>query len=66
MAERAGRLLLSPPGLCVDNGAMIAYAGELLARHGFSHELDMEAIPRGSAMPEDLRQSGQTGCADFS
>jgi hypothetical protein len=37
---------------------MIAYAGELLARQKFCHDLDMEAIPRGVGMPDDLRQYG--------
>jgi N6-L-threonylcarbamoyladenine synthase len=59
MEKRAGRLLLPPPRLCTDNGAMIAYAGELLMRHGFDHDLDMEAIPRGAGMPDDLRRHGQ-------
>jgi len=65
MAERAGRLLLPPPHLCTDNGAMIAYAGELLARHGLGHGLDMETIPRGISVPDDLRQYGAQ-CSDFS
>jgi N6-L-threonylcarbamoyladenine synthase len=66
MEKRAGRLLLPPPHLCTDNGAMIAYTGELLIRHGFRHGLDMEAIPRGLAVPDDLRQAGQETFADFS
>jgi N6-L-threonylcarbamoyladenine synthase len=66
MEKRAGRLLLPPPHLCTDNGAMIAYAGELLIRHGLGHDLDMEAIPRGVGMPDDLRQYGQRAFADFS
>jgi len=66
MEERAGRLLLPPPHLCTDNGAMIAYAGEVLARHGFGHDLDMATIPKGSAVPDDLRQYGQEPFADFS
>lgn len=41
---------------CCDNGAMIAYAGWLLAKHGFSHDLDMEAIPRGRNIPDDMRR----------
>jgi N6-L-threonylcarbamoyladenine synthase len=56
MEERTGRLLAPPPHLCTDNGAMIAYAGELLARREFGHELDMEVIPRGSGIPDDLRK----------
>ena len=66
MEERAGRLLLPPPHLCTDNGAMIAYTGEVLARHGFAHDLDMETIPRGSGVPDDLRKYGQAPFADFS
>ena len=56
MAERSGRLLLPPPHLCTDNGAMIAYAGELLIRRKLGHDLDMEAIPTGAGMPDDLRR----------
>jgi N6-L-threonylcarbamoyladenine synthase len=66
MEERAGRLLIPPPHLCTDNGAMIAYAGELLARHGLGHALDMETIPRGVNIADDLRQFGQNTFADFS
>ena len=66
MEERAGRLLLPSPHLCTDNGAMIAYAGELLARHGFYHALDMETIPRGVSVPDDLRQDGQKTLAGYS
>ena len=66
MEKRAGRLLLPPPHLCTDNGAMIAYTGELLARHGFRHDLDMEAVPRGVGVPDDLRRYGQEAAADFS
>jgi N6-L-threonylcarbamoyladenine synthase len=58
--------LLPPPYLCTDNGAMIAYAGELLTRHGLCHDLDMEAVPRGVAVPDDLRQHGRKTFADFS
>ena len=60
MEERAGRLLLPPPHLCTDNGAMIAYAGELLTRLMLGHALDMEAVPSGTGIPDDLRQYG--GC----
>jgi len=66
LKERAGRLLLPPPHLCTDNGAMIAYAGAELARYGFGHDLDMEAIPRGSNMPDDLRRYEQETFVDFS
>ncbi|MDR1856157.1 MAG: tRNA (adenosine(37)-N6)-threonylcarbamoyltransferase complex transferase subunit TsaD [Desulfovibrio sp.] len=51
------RLLVPSPPLCTDNGAMIAYAGWLLGREGFFHDPDMEAIPRGRRIPEDMRQA---------
>jgi N6-L-threonylcarbamoyladenine synthase len=66
MKERAGRLLLPPPHLCTDNGAMIAYAGELLTRHGLYSDLDMEASPRGACIPDDLRRHGQETFTNFS
>jgi N6-L-threonylcarbamoyladenine synthase len=34
---------------------MIAQAGYLLAREGFSHGLEMETIPRGRKMPDDMK-----------
>ncbi len=40
-------------GLCTDNGAMIAYLGERLVVEGYRHGLDLEAIPRGQAVPND-------------
>ncbi|MDL2267492.1 tRNA (adenosine(37)-N6)-threonylcarbamoyltransferase complex transferase subunit TsaD [Desulfovibrio sp. OttesenSCG-928-G15] len=42
--------------LCTDNGAMIAYLGWLLAADGFGHDLSMEAIPRGRAIPDDMHK----------
>ncbi len=49
------KLVLTLPelSLCTDNGAMIAYAGWRLAQAGYSHGLDMEAIPRGRVVPLD-------------
>lgn len=62
MAEVAGeagvRLILPEPSLCTDNGAMIAYAGWLLARAGCRHGLDLEAVPRGRAIPDDWAVCG--------
>lgn len=54
MCEKFG-LKLTLPGLnlCTDNGAMIAYAGNLLAGEGYFHGLDLEAVPRGRAVPFD-------------
>lgn len=58
MAELAdGRgLQLLLPGfeLCTDNAAMVAYAGELLARAGLRHGADLEAVPRGRPVPWDF------------
>ncbi|GAB6035993.1 tRNA (adenosine(37)-N6)-threonylcarbamoyltransferase complex transferase subunit TsaD [Fundidesulfovibrio butyratiphilus] len=57
MAELADalavELVLPSPALCTDNASMIAFLGERLARQGCRHGLDMEAIPRGRAVPRD-------------
>lgn len=53
MRKRGGRLLIPAPRFCMDNGAMIAYAGYLLAQKGLRHGLDLEAIPRGRQIPDD-------------
>lgn len=54
VAESKGLVLTLPDlALCTDNGAMIAYAGWQLASAGYSHELDLEAIPRGRVVPLD-------------
>jgi len=59
VASAAGvRLTLPSPGLCTDNGAMIAYAGWLLTREGYSHSLDLEAVPRGHVVPLDWAVCG--------
>ncbi len=58
MEKRGGELLLPPPDLCTDNGAMIAYAGELAAEAGLAHKLDMECIPRGKPLPDDAQRCG--------
>ncbi|WP_320175717.1 tRNA (adenosine(37)-N6)-threonylcarbamoyltransferase complex transferase subunit TsaD [Maridesulfovibrio sp.] len=46
-------LVLPSMHLCTDNGAMIAYAGYLMASAGCRHDLDLEAIPRGRVVPSD-------------
>ncbi|WP_319759621.1 tRNA (adenosine(37)-N6)-threonylcarbamoyltransferase complex transferase subunit TsaD [Maridesulfovibrio sp.] len=46
-------LVLPPMHLCTDNGAMIAYAGYLMAEAGCWHDLDLDAIPRGRVVPCD-------------
>ena len=39
--------------LCTDNGAMIAFAGQFLHEAGYSHDLGIDAIPRGRPIPWD-------------
>lgn len=51
--QKSLRLILPKLSLCTDNGAMIAYAGSLLADVGLSHGLNLEAIPRGRVVPLD-------------
>ncbi|WP_027722745.1 tRNA (adenosine(37)-N6)-threonylcarbamoyltransferase complex transferase subunit TsaD [Maridesulfovibrio zosterae] len=46
-------LVLPSLHLCTDNGAMIAYAGYLMASSGCRHDLNLEAIPRGRVVPCD-------------
>jgi len=54
---KSKRLKLTLPdlSLCTDNGAMIAYAGSLMAEHGLYHGLDLEAVPRGRVVPLDWK-----------
>ncbi|GAB7080707.1 tRNA (adenosine(37)-N6)-threonylcarbamoyltransferase complex transferase subunit TsaD [Megalodesulfovibrio paquesii] len=47
------------PDLCTDNAAMVAYAGALLLASGCHHGLDLEAIPRGRAVPRDYSRHGK-------
>lgn len=54
MRKRGGRMIVPEPELCADNGAMVAYAGWLLGAQGYRHGLDLEAIPRGRRIPEDM------------
>ena len=52
-ADRDIRLILPRPGLCTDNGAMVACLGYLLGTAGKRHDLSLEAIPRGRPIPDD-------------
>lgn len=55
LAAREGKCFYTPsPELCTDNGAMIAYLGWRLAGSGYRHGLDVEAVPRGRRIPEDM------------
>lgn len=56
MRKRGGKFASPPLRLCMDNGAMIAHAGEILINMGYYHELDAEAIPRGRKMPDDYKK----------
>lgn len=54
LAEEHGMEVRLPrPSLCTDNGAMVAYAGWLLAKAGYHHPFDVDAIPRGRKIPWD-------------
>lgn len=50
-------LIFPTPNLCTDNGVMIAVAGSLLAQKGFFHGLEMETIPRGRLIPNDMQRN---------
>ena len=54
MSGRGGRAFIPSGQLCTDNAAMIAHAAWLLGRNGYSHKLNMETIPRGKAIPNDM------------
>lgn len=54
MVERGGSCLIPSPQLCTDNALMTAYAGWLLGNAGYRHNLDMETIPRGKKIPDDM------------
>lgn len=49
-------LFMPPLKLCGDNGVMIAYAGEIFAKAGFGHGLDLASIPRGRPVPADMQR----------
>ncbi|MDR0339237.1 MAG: tRNA (adenosine(37)-N6)-threonylcarbamoyltransferase complex transferase subunit TsaD, partial [Desulfovibrio sp.] len=59
LAQRRGLLFsCPPPALCTDNGVMIAHLGCLLTTAGYGHDLGMEAVARGRAVPDDMRRFG--------
>lgn len=57
MKQTGGQLIMPSPHFCTDNGAMIAYAGWLLGKEGFYHELSLRSIPRGEMIPDDMHCS---------
>lgn len=64
LAAKYGKLFFVPSKeLCTDNGAMVAYLGWQLASQGYAHDLDMEAIPRGRRIPDDMRLISQFNCS---
>ena len=54
MEKRGGHTIMPGRALCTDNAAMVAYASWLIAREGWLHDLRMETIPRGKAIPDDM------------
>lgn len=50
-------LILPSFSLCTDNASMVAYMGEQLVLKGYSHGLDLDAIPRGRKIPQDYLRS---------
>ena len=54
MEKRGGHTIMPGRALCTDNAAMVAYASWLIAREGWQHDLRMETIPRGKAIPDDM------------
>ncbi len=58
MRRHGGRIIMPAPAYCTDNAVMVAYAGWLLAREGWRHDLSLEAIPRGRLIPDDMRRDG--------
>ena len=57
MRDRGGEAVFPSPRLCTDNAAMVAYAGWLLGGEGWEHPLSLETIPRGRAIPDDMRRA---------
>lgn len=58
LALKEGKSFMAPElRHCTDNAAMIAFAGCLLARKGCHHGLELEVIPRGRKIPDDMLYS---------
>ena len=48
------KLKMTPEQVLEKTAAMVAYASWLIAREGWQHDLRMETIPRGKAIPDDM------------
>jgi len=55
--EHDVELVLPDPRMCTDNAAMVAHTGAVLFEKGWCHDLGLEAIPRGRAIPWDYMRS---------
>uniref|UniRef100_A0A7C4EM62 tRNA N6-adenosine threonylcarbamoyltransferase n=1 Tax=Fundidesulfovibrio putealis TaxID=270496 RepID=A0A7C4EM62_9BACT len=53
-AEHGVEAVFPSPALCTDNAVMIAHMGRLCLEAGLRHHMDLEAIPRGRAVPSDF------------
>uniref|UniRef100_I2Q174 tRNA N6-adenosine threonylcarbamoyltransferase n=1 Tax=Desulfovibrio sp. U5L TaxID=596152 RepID=I2Q174_9BACT len=60
-ARRGLPCFLPEPALCADNATMIAAAGCLLGRAGLTHDLALDAVPRGRKVPWDYRTGPPLG-----
>ena len=64
LADRRGmRLVVPPPGLCTDNGVMIAWAGVERLQRGLTDELDFKARPRWPLDQRGVYANGAAGPA---
>ncbi|HJO68245.1 MAG TPA: hypothetical protein QF804_01005 [Rhodospirillales bacterium] len=62
LADRRGmRLVVPPPGLCTDNGVMIAWAGVERLQRGLTDELDFKARPRWPLDQRGVYANGAAG-----
>ncbi len=62
ISKAQGTFIAPSLHLCTDNAAMVAYAGSLYARAGYSHALSMPTIARGQRIPHDWQSPIASGC----
>jgi len=54
VADECGLEFIVPsPRLCTDNASMIAFTGVLYLQAGYTHSMELEAVPRGRPVPDD-------------